>query len=175
MSEVIKNATTTAEPEQLRTEQPGQDPEENAAQIGDGATNERKFTQDEVNKIVKERLQRDRDKRSAEQSGQQTEQAAALEARAADLVARENRLTCKEFLVDNGYPHELLEAIDTSDTKEFERKALAVMNAVQSRPVSGLATPDFSAECVPHDIIAEGFSKEAKHKPKYGGMSDYPL
>ena len=146
---------STAEAAQLDTQ-----PEENGTQSGSGSGDgERKFTQEEVNRIVKERLQRERSKAGSEQAEQFT-------AKAAELAARESRLTCKEYLLDSGYPPELLDAIDTSDSEKFKSKAFALMNALQSKPVTGRPTPDFSPEAPPVDGIAEAFSKPAKHVPK---------
>lgn len=151
MDETTQNANKSA---QLDTQ-----PEENGTQSDTGAQSERLFTQDEVNRIVKERLQRERSKANNEQN----EQTAA---RAAELNARESRLICKEFVLDNGYPPELLDAIDTSNPEEFQRKAFAIVNAVQARPVTGRPTPDFQAEDPPCDPVAEVFSGNAKHKPR---------
>lgn len=152
MDETTQNTTQSA---QLDTQ-----PEENGStQSETGAQSERLFTQDEVNRIVKERLLRERSKASNEQN----EQSAA---RAADLDARESRLICKEFVLDNGYPHELLDAIDTSNPEEFQRKAFAIVNAVQARPVTGCPTPDFKVESPPYDPVSEAFSGNAKHKPR---------
>lgn len=150
MDENTQNATT---PEQLDTQ-----PEVNGSTQSSTDT-ERKFTQEEVNRIVKERLQRERSKASTEQNDQSA-------ARAANLDARESRLICKEFVLDNGYPRELLDAIDTSNPEEFQRKAFAVVNAVQARPVTGCPTPSFQAENPPCDIVSEAFSSHTKHKPR---------
>lgn len=152
MNEGTKPETGAAAPEQLDTQ-----PEGNGTQSG--TATERKFTQDEVNRIVKERLQRERSKAGAEQAEQ-------LTAKAAELAARESRLACKEYLLDSGYPPELLDAIDTSNHENFKSKASAVVNALQSRPAPCAATPNFEAETPPGDGIAEAFSKPAKHTPR---------
>ena len=152
MSEELKNESAN------QTEQLDTQPEVNGTQSGSG-DGERKFTQDEVNRIVKERLQRERSKAGAEQAEQ-------LTAKAAELAARESRLACKEYLLDSGYPPELLDAIDTSNPENFKSKAFAVVNALQSRPAPCKATPNFEAETPPGDGIAEAFSKPAKHIPR---------
>ena len=144
MSEELKNESAN------QTEQLDTQPEVNGTQSGSG-DGERKFTQDEVNRIVKERLQRERSKAGAEQTEQ-------LAAKAAELAARESRLACKEYLLDSGYPPELLDAIDTSNPENFKSKAFAVVNALQSRPAPCAATPSFEAETPPGDGIAEAFS-----------------
>jgi len=72
---------------------------------------ERTFTQEEVNRIVSERLARDRADR-AKPSPEDT--------READLKARESKLTCREYISAEGYPAELLELFDTSDSEKFK-------------------------------------------------------
>ena len=81
-------------------------PEGNGAQTAESKL----FTQEEVNKIISERLQRERTK--AEPSEQ--------ERRESDLKARENRLACREYLIENKYSHELLEILDTADVERFK-------------------------------------------------------
>lgn len=155
MSEELKNESAN------QTEKLDTQPEANGTQSGSG-DGERKFTQEEVNRIVKDRLQRERSKAGAEQA----EQAEQLTAKAAELAARESRLVCKEYLLNSGYPPELLDAIDTSNPENFKSKAFAVVNALQSRPAPCRATPSFEAETPPGDGIAEAFSKSAKHTPR---------
>ncbi len=158
MSEELKNESAN-QAEQLDTQ-----PEVNGTQSGSG-DGERKFTQDEVNRIVKERLQRERNKAGAEQAEQ-------LTAKAAELAALESRLACKEYLLDSGYPPELLDAIDTSNPENFKSKAVAVVNALQSRTAPVRATPSFEPEPMTGDGIAEAFRESAKHIPR-GRNYDY--
>ena len=75
------------------TQQQTQDPTPGAS------GGERTFTQDEVNRIVQDRLAREREK--------------ALE-------AREARLDCREYLDSKGYPAALLVVLDSSDTAKFK-------------------------------------------------------
>lgn len=158
MSEELK--TTNANQTEPDT-QPEDNGDKNQSGSGDG---ERKFTQDEVNRIVKERLQRERSKAGAEQTEQ-------LTAKAAELAARESRLACKEYLLDSGYPQKLLDIIDTSDPEEFKRKAADAASAFASGSGSGSGEKPYTqhrfvqSEYNP-DHIAEAFSLDAKHKPK---------
>ncbi len=85
---------------------------------------ERMFTQEEVNRIVSERLARDRADR-AKPSPEDT--------READLKARENKLTCREFVAEAGYPVELLELFDTSDSEKF-RQAVEKLDGLVDLP-----------------------------------------
>lgn len=72
---------------------------------------ERTFTQEDVNRIVQERIARVRTGVSD------------LEEREAALVAKENRISCREYLAQNGYDSELLDILDTSDPESFRTKA----------------------------------------------------
>lgn len=86
----------------------------NAAPAENGEQAGRMFTQDEVNKIVSDRLARDREKRSTQQQDDEKETA---------LKARESRLDCREYLSEKKYPAELLDVLDTSDVEKFKAAA----------------------------------------------------
>ena len=68
------------------------------------------FTQADLDRIIGERLSRERAK--AEPSPEDT--------READLKAREARMDCREFISSEGYPAELLELFDTTDVEKFK-------------------------------------------------------
>lgn len=74
---------------------------------GDG-TEPKTFTQEEVNRIVQDRLARER-----RGTGQ------TIEERELDLTRRENRMKCAEKLTEAGYPKELLDILDTSNAETF--------------------------------------------------------
>lgn len=128
---------------------------------------ERLFTQTEVNKIIAERLKREREK---------FDQAANDEAiqKSADLAARESRLTCKEFLMDNGYPISMLDCLDTSDVDNFKEKVVSIADALATA-VHTQATPSYNAEQPVVDGLAAAFSRDTKHIPqqKYSGTDNY--
>ena len=71
------------------------------------------FTQDDVNRIVSDRLARERAK---------TEPAQADE-RETRLNARESRLNCREYLIEKGYSQEFLDMLDTRDVNKFKAAA----------------------------------------------------
>ena len=89
---------------------------------GDQGT-EKLFTQEDVNRIVSERLARERAK--AEPSPE--------DAREADLRAREARLSCREYVAEHGYPADLLELLDTSDPERF-KAAVEKLDSIASLP-----------------------------------------
>lgn len=76
------------------------------------------FTQDEVNRIVSDRLARDRADRAAAPS-QEDERELALK-------AREARLDCRDYLDSKKYPAALLDVLDTGDVEKF-KAAVGVM------------------------------------------------
>ncbi|MGN1134199.1 MAG: hypothetical protein ACI4RN_07080 [Oscillospiraceae bacterium] len=84
-------------------------PQVNTQPEGNGTQAERTFTQEEVNRIVSERLSRERAK--AEPTPE--------EQRLAELTAREETIVCKEFISNNNYPEQFLELYDTSSSEEF--------------------------------------------------------
>lgn len=104
-------------------QQPTTQPADNGNQSGG-----KMFTQDDVNRIVSERLARDRQERSAQKE---------VDARERDLQTRENRMTCREFLNDNKYPAELLDLVDCSDVERFKEtigKINGLYEAAHNRP-----------------------------------------
>lgn len=96
-----------------------------------GAKGGRTFTQDDVNRIVSERLAHEREKLQASAKDSEREKA---------LAAREARLDCREYLDTKGYPAALLDVLDSSDTDKFKT---AVEKLVQTFPqiTGGSSTP----------------------------------
>lgn len=130
----------------------------NAAPAENGDQAGKMFTQDEVNKIVSDRLARDREKRSAQQQEDTKELV---------LKARESKLDCREYLSEKKYPAELLEVLDTSDVETFKAAADKLwtvygmdcphfVNPPQfTAPMSGNRTPAI------HDPIRDAFKPKA--------------
>ena len=77
----------------------------------EAAGTEKTFTQEEVNRIVQERLARSKNKEPDE-----------LAKREADLKAREMALTIKEQLSSAGLPQELASVITAKDEQEATEK-----------------------------------------------------
>lgn len=69
------------------------------------------FTQDDVNRIVSERLAREREKQLQQPRDDEREQA---------LKARESRLDCRDYLDSKKYPAALLDVLDCSDVDRFK-------------------------------------------------------
>lgn len=89
--------------------------DQNAKASGNNA--EKTFTQDDVNRIVSERLAREREK--AVEAAKQPSEA---EVRESDLSKRENKMSCKEYIFDNNYSEKLLDLFPTDNFEEFKKK-----------------------------------------------------
>ena len=119
-------------------------------------TAEKRFTQEELNEILKKRLSRYKDYESSMQS---------LDAREVELTAKESWLNCREYLIVNGYPAELLEVIDTSDVDEFIKKAdkaSGILQRQSNKKVAPLADNNISMDC---SGFASAF-ENTKHTPR---------
>ena len=101
----------------------------------------RTFTQDEVNRIVSERLARDRADRAAVPSpADEREQA---------LKAREARMDCRDYLDSKKYPAALLDVLETSDVDKFKAAVdlligkfpVIVGDALPAAPVPQIVLP----------------------------------
>lgn len=144
-------------------EQPTQQPTTQPADNGKRGS-ERTFTQAEVDRIVKERLARERAKAAPQEPTE-------AEKKEAELTAKENRLTCREHLLGSGLPSSLLDVLDTSDPRKFKLALDAV-----SRHVADLVKEQASSFMPPaplynpmvpvSDSPVSGFDRGVKHKPK---------
>lgn len=128
----------------VNTEQP---------QKAESQTGERLFTQKEVDEIIKTRLSR---VKSAAAPKEPTE----AEIRDRELTARESRLSCREYLLSQGYPAELLDVIDTSDCEVFCKKADTVARLMRAKQ-----RPEPMRSTEPAFPSGSGFDT-TKHKPR---------
>lgn len=97
------NQNTAAEPTATPAEQTG---------------GQKTFTQEDVNRIVQDRLAKDREKASKE-----------LGEREQELAKREFRLNSRQKLAERGYPESLLDALDCSSEEAFD-KALGIIDGL---------------------------------------------
>ena len=118
--------------------------------------NEKLFTQEQVNEIIKKRLKGQKEIESSVQE---------MNTRAAELTARESRLNCREYLMEKGYPAELLDIIDTSDVESFKNKADKASGVFESRLQSQFVAPLASTEPIMNDSVGSAF-ENTKHTPK---------
>lgn len=95
-----------------------QNTNQNADPAAGQGTGERTFSQEDVNRIVQDRLAKDREKASRELGEKEQE-----------LAQREFRLNSRQKLIDRGYPESILEALNCNSEKEFD-KALDIIDGL---------------------------------------------
>lgn len=130
-------------------------PAENGNQSGG-----RLFSQEEVNEIIRIRLERERKKHEPKEPTE-------AEKREAALLARESRLKCKEHLHEMQLPYDLLDVFDTSDVNKFDRNVQEFMRVLDKeviarQPVAPLRSTE------PENVYLNagfGFDKK-KHEPR---------
>ena len=142
MEEIINNNDTAMEEQQDNTETAQEDKQE------------RMFTQEQVDKIISERLKKQRE---SEQKKARQE----IEAKEADIKAREFKLSCKEYLINNNKPLELLDVIKAETLEEFENNVEKVYKSVGFKkfvaPLANLETRS--------NYSVNGF-EDTKHIPR---------
>ena len=84
-----------------------------------GGSGGKTFSQEDVNRIVSERLAREREKPADDE-------------RERNLKAREARLDCRDYLDSKKYPVKLLELLDCSDVEKFKTAADAMVEGFPS-------------------------------------------
>lgn len=93
------------------------------------------FTQDDVNRIVQERLAKEKNKTSSnEDFDKKTEE---LERRTTELEARENRFNTVTMLRNAGYPDELADAIKCNNTEELKKSMEIIDKIIKERTPEG--------------------------------------
>lgn len=93
---------------------------QNANPAADQGTGEKTFTQEDVNRIVQERLAKEKAKNSGEADFAKREQ---------ELAQRELHMTAKELLSEKGLPVQLFDALNCTD-KETMEKSIATIETV---------------------------------------------
>ncbi len=101
------------------------------------------FTQEEVNKIISKRLKGYKE----------------LQNKSQEVEKMSKTLACKEYLLDNNYPSELLNIINTDDVEEFKDKVEKLYKCVKPRKGTPLYNPE------PVDLGHGGLTRE-RRKPK---------
>lgn len=125
---------------------------------------EKLFSQEDVNRIVKERLERDRAKRA---TGTVPIEPTEAEKKEAELIARETRLDCRAYLLERGYSPELLDILGTSNLEHFMKAADDVYRLVHesARQIAGPA-PLYDNTPPTVDAPVTGFERGNKHTPR---------
>lgn len=86
---------------------------------------EKTFSQDDVNRIVQDRLAKDRAKSSEE-----------ITKREQELLQREFRLNSRQKLIDRGYPEDILDALNCNSEKEFDNALDIIDRLIKERTPS---------------------------------------
>lgn len=119
---------------------------------------EKTFTQDEVNRIVQERLARA--KNSQQDNSQLIEREKSLDDREASILLRENKMKCHEFITKKGYSKEFLDILDTQDPEKFQEQAEKLVNiGVGIKRYPGTTEN-------PRNSRGSGTFSDVKHTPK---------
>lgn len=130
-------------------------PQQPATPTPEASGGQRTFTQEEVNRIVADRLARERAK-TGPSPADEREQA---------LKAREAKLDCREYLDSVKLPAELLELLDSSDVERFKQAAgrlTAVFPAIAGSIKREGWKPGESAHSgAAPDLIAEAFKPKS--------------
>ena len=111
-------------------------------QLEENGVHGRTFTQEEVNKIVSERLQKERARLVSTAEPQESQ----LSRREQELAARENRLACLEYLRTQGLREELLEILDTSNAALFRQRISQLLELCPALDERAAPPPVFSLE-----------------------------
>lgn len=128
-----------------------------------GGQGEKLFTQEDVNRIVSERLARERAK------GVPDEREAALIEREKAVKAKESEYRCRDYLkeinIGENHHQDFLEVLDTSDFDKFKAavdrlgKPYVVTVTVEGAPI---AHPPMSYHGSSYDAIADAFKPKKR-------------
>lgn len=113
----------------------------------EGAQNERTFTQDDVNRIVQERLAKEKGKGSEE-----------LDKRAAELDKRERRMNAVDELRKKGLPDYLVDALNMETDEDFQKSMEAIIR--MKGETSASEEPVFLGKGNPIGSITKGPSND---------------
>lgn len=115
-------------------EEHGRDLEAAKADPGaSGGTGGKTFTQEEVNRIVSDRLAREREKQPKDDEREQA------------LKAREARLDCRDYLDSKKYPVALMDVLDSSDVEKFKAAADSLAKQFPAAFTEQPAPPPYAA------------------------------
>ena len=127
------------------------------AATGEPAATGKTFTQDEVNRIVSDRLAREKAK----------SEPTAADTREKELDERENKLKCRELIAGSKgkYPEQFLDILDTSNADSFQKLADKLIETFPrlspNAPhivTSRIVTPG-GKDASTVDVIAQAFKK----------------
>lgn len=136
---------------------------------------EKMFSQDEVDKIIRERLKRATGaaakKAEEEISVELKERVSEIEAKEAEITKKEEELilqdsflNCKAYVADKDCPADLLDVLDTSNFEDFKAKVDKLVDINWNR--QDTIAPLKSTEPIIHDELETAFKHTAR-EPKH--------
>lgn len=134
--------------------------------VDEHAEDGRMFTQEEVNRIIKQRLAKVKETNMATEEEISKKVDEAVAARTAELDAKEQLINCRQYLIEKRYPKELLNALDTSDFDNFKQKADSLVSVFAG---VGRSAPFGSVEArldAKGGALDHAFNSNQKHTPK---------
>ena len=154
---------------------------------GNGGSTEKMFTQEDVNRIVRDRLARERAKTAdvetqeadfAKREADLAKREADFEEREAAVKALELQVLKKHAAMQLGLPEEVADRLRGSDETEILEDAKGLLKAMGKVPVGYPNVRDGGEPAHVPTISASGFERGRKHEPKpfidyqtrFGGM-----
>ena len=131
---------------------------------------EKLFTQEQVNDIIKKRLERERKEKEIEEEQNPDELQAvsnemvqSLEEREKELSRKELRLSCEQILFEYKLPNGLFDVLKPTNAEEFEKtlNELQSLGLGKKSMVAPLASQEYFSDSQPSN-----FGK-AKHEPRF--------
>ena len=128
---------------------------QNADPAANEGTGERTFTQEDVNRIVQERLAKEKAKSSGESDFARREQ---------ELAQRELHMTARELLSEKGLPVNLFDALNCTDKETLEKSISSIEKAFAEQKANARKNIKF-----------KGFQPGVSLRPSYEDFEDDAL
>lgn len=128
----------------------------NADPASGQGTGEKTFSQEDVNRIVQERLAKDRAKSSEELSKKEQE-----------LLQREFRLNSRQKLIDRGFPESIMDALNCSSEETFDKALDIIEGLIKERTPSEEEKAEIAARM---KAAASAPKFTDKSEPRRSGM-----
>lgn len=120
------------------------------------------FSQEDVNKIVNERLARERKKYAS--MFQDDERSTELEERERNLTIRERKLDCKELFKEKGLPCGLMDLVNYNSKEEYEKSISLIEESFReslehsvNNRLRGNGAPRMGMSVAGGDVIRQAF------------------
>lgn len=128
------------------------------------SSNEKIFSQKELDEIIKVRLDRANKKHNEQIEELKNHQGQEINTKLQELEKKENKLECKSYLLDNNLPMEYLDIIDTQNIEEFRNK-IDILIGIDKKDESVAPLKSLEGNSQYFGYIDKGFSN-SNHKPR---------